>query len=118
MHEKQCRYRIIGWGHGCINAGYTVFPNYPNNGTAENRAEMDAEISKAYAAAERVFAEDFDSDKIYRFRYDAEEKAKELEDITGYRWALMKCYTGDDDTHPDDHESFIEPSDDDPEGGI
>ena len=117
MRGKQCRYRIIGQSYGCINTGYALSPNYPNNGTAEDRARMDAEINKAYAAARRVFAEDYDFDKIYRYRHDAENKAKELEDITGYRWALIKCYTGmtNDDSHPDDNEQFIEPSDDDAE---
>jgi hypothetical protein len=115
MRGKQCRYEIIGWAHGCINAGYSLMPNYLNDGTAEDRAIKDGEVKKAYAAARRVFAADFDCDAIYRYRHDAENKAKELEDITGYRWALVKCHTGDDDTHPDDNEHFIEPDDDDPE---
>jgi hypothetical protein len=99
--------------HGCINAGYALTPHYLNNGTAEDRAIKDEECNKAYAAARRVFAEDFDMDAIYRYRHDAEAKAKELEDVTGYKWALMKCYAGDDDTHPDDNEMFIEPGDPD-----
>jgi len=115
MREKHCRYRIIGWSYECINAGYALSPNYLNNGTAEDRARMDAKIGEAYAAARRVFVQDFDFDAIYRHREDAENKAKELEDVTGYRWALVKCYTGSDDVHPDDNELFIEPSDDDPE---
>jgi hypothetical protein len=115
MRGKQCRYRIIGWSYGCINAGYALRPNYLNNGTVEGRATTDAEIEKAYAAARRVFEEDYDFDTIYRHRHDAETKAKELEDVTDYKWALTKCYIGDDDSHPDDDEQFIEPSDDDPE---
>jgi len=117
MRGKQCLYRIIGQSFGCINTGYAIRPNYPDNGTAEDSARMDAEIKKAYAAARRVFAEDYDVETIYRYRHDTENKAKELEDITGYRWALIKCYTGmtHDDSHPDDNEQFIEPSDDDSE---
>ncbi len=115
MFSKQCHYKIIGSAMGCINSGYAVEPNYLNNGTAEDRARMDAKRLEAYGAARRVFAEGYDAEKIYRYRHDAETKAKELEDITGYKWALMKCYAGDDENHPDDDEEFIEPNDDDSE---
>jgi hypothetical protein len=109
--RRQCRYRVIGWSYGHINAGYSLFPEYLSDGTEAGRKEAEKLIQEAFASARRVLAEGFKSEHIYRDRFEAEDKAKELEDVTGLKWALVMCYAGDDRTHPDDEKEFIEPGD-------
>jgi hypothetical protein len=101
MSENRFRYPVVGVMHGCINTGYALIPNPSGGGHGPTGcATRDAESEAAYRAARRVFAEGFDFTAVYRHRHEAEAKARELEDVTGYKWALLKCRIGNDEAAP------------------